>query len=249
MEIEISDQITPKQKMPKFIFEKRSKYPDLPFKWKIIKVDKGLDKDRIDKSIIMQLPASSKYEIERNLMNIQYKKAFFLALSRKLALTMKEHEVIGHIESQVEKLGILREYQTMREILGSKEKFNSMIYEARRKWTFLEGEIGSTARREFIRFIEDISKGIVGVINIWYETSADNYLTDIRSSLSKYNVVHIYSRGKLLKSGNLRTMEDLKGLIKQKIKRIQIDDKGIYDWESAEGKVIYKAHTMVLRKK
>lgn len=246
---EISENIPSDGRKFTFKYEQWDEHTQIPVNWKIIKISESLDKKRIDASIILQLPASSKYKIERNLMQLNYKKAFFFAMSRKLAIKMKKSDVISAIDDKVEKCGVLREFQICREILNNKEKFAAMICEARRKWKFVNGDVGSTTKREFCKFLDDLSKGNVGVLNIWAKIGVDAYFTEVKSNLAKYNILHIYARGRKENSHNLFVIEALYNLIKKKLRKIEKDDLGIYDWIDKEENIAYKARTIILRKK
>lgn len=247
----VCDKSNPKEKVPDFIFEEWDEHDKIPFNWKIIKIDKTLDKERIDKSIILQLPASSKYYIERNLMRPEYKNAFFLALSRKLALKHKKYDVVEIIEDEVETMGIMTQFQTMCEIINNDEKFSTMILEARRKWDYIKCDSSSTAKSEFTTFILDLCKGNVGILNISVEKPIKSYLLDIKSNLKIYGILHIYARGLNEKSIHLKTIKKIyESITKDKsIKNINIKDLGIYDWKNSDDEIISKARTIILSKK
>src|SRR3989338_7815272 len=131
-------------KVPKFTFEEFDKHKNIPITWEIIKIDKELDAARIVDSLILQIPGSSLYSIERNLMDVQHKRAFFYAISKRVAIKLNKPEVIDVIETKVEKLGDVGQYQLFNEIIANNDKFTAMIQEARRKWRLEEGNIGKT---------------------------------------------------------------------------------------------------------
>ena len=89
---------------PNLIFESRNTKNLI--EWNIIKVDKTLDKNRIEKSVILQLPKSSKFNIERNLMSLNYKNALFYSISKILAEKNKKFDLMSEIDDLVEKQGL-----------------------------------------------------------------------------------------------------------------------------------------------
>lgn len=211
--------------------------------WNIIRIDSEMDKKRIEESVIMQVPKSCKFELERNLLKPKYKQGLFYAMSKRLAEETGNNNLLSVIDDKIMEDGVDREFLVMEEILKSDTKRRSMIEEARRKWIYLGGSISVTAKKEFCKFLDKLKNGRVGVMTIFGKPPA-LLLKNVQMLLKNYDIVCLYARRKK----HVKVLGELKKLIKKNIGiKIEEDDK--YEWEDSDRKVSYMARTLRLIRK
>ncbi len=247
MQEELNNFIEPERKFQEDV-KLKYEYGDAPsIEWKIIRIDKTLDKDRIEKSVIIQLPSKSQFLFERNMMQTKYKDALFFALSLILAQKHNKQDVIREIYDKVDEKSLTNEFIIFLNILNSDNKKRALIEEARRKYRSLKGEISPTAQKEFCKFIDDLNQDLIGIMTIsGYQSDIDNYFLHIETLLKKYNIVYVYARGR---KKQMKLLEELKVKIWKEFKgKFDFSDEGEYRWEDINGNFIYKARTLIIKR-
>lgn len=245
---ELNDFIEPERKFQEKVKLKYEYGSEPSVEWKIIMIDKNIDKERIEKSVIIQLPSKSQFYFERNVMQTKYKDALFFALSLILAQKHRKADVVEQIYDKINEKNLTNEFLTFLNILNTNTKRIALIEEARRKYKALKGEISPTAQKEFCKFVDDLNQDLIGIMTIsGRQSNIDNYFLHAEALLKKYNVIYIYAKGgkkqmKLLGNLKIKIWEQFKG-------KFDYSDEGEYGWEDVNGKVLYKARTLVVKRK
>ena len=225
--------------------------------WEIIKIDKSLDNKGIEQSVIFQIPKSSTFFRERNLLYEKYNQALYLALSSLLASSIKRYDVTSEISSKVNKENINFEYKVIDSIFRDKEKLKIFVEEARRRFKKSGGNIPPSSKTEFVKFIKDLSDGKVGVIRIDKSHLPEKYIEEYINQINKFlsnnfKKVYILAIGKNQdkKVDNLHILNELIEMI-NKLEEINLEDMGIYTWDSMppNEKELHKGRTIIVNKK
>jgi len=222
----------------------KNSYQESPKEWKIILVDKTYNVDKVEKSAIMQIPSSMIHEKEKLIMTVPYRRAFTMCLSRTLAFNKEKYDLVQDIEEMVIDSGIGEEYKVISEIVGSSEKFSSFIEEARRKYAFEKGSIGSTNKEEFKDFTEDLARGEVAVINV-FSNAVSSYAAEVIRLTSTYKYVYVYARGK----NHLKTLEKLHSKLNEMLSGVEVSKIESYDWLDKKGKKMWPAARVKITKR
>jgi len=253
---EILDFIEPEKEHQEKVLLEYKYRKDLPFDWRIIKMDRNLGKERIEKSVILQVPQSSLFKKERNVMTKKQRDALFFVLNIYLTRKYGKDDVETVILDQVNELGINEEFGIFQKILSDKRKKFTLIGEMRRKWnsSVRTGAMGESMYHEFTRFIEDLSKGDVGSITIdnFVNKNVETYFLEFETLLNSCDTIHILARSLKRKTkiiGNFKLLDhlDLK-IIEKYRKKLNIEHDN-YDWVDEKGNIVYKARTSIIKKR